>query len=120
LLLSWPSGDKLDIKEGPSGLFIPNLRIESVCGPEDVAAVLQKGKQNRSTFATNMNEHSSRSHLVLSIYVAARHHTKGRYSSLAQVLEQHWSCRKLLLNMALCLFLHGRGFVYSAVTGLTA
>jgi kinesin family protein C2/C3 len=72
-----PAGDKLDIKEGPTGLYIPNLRIESVGRPEDVAAVLQKGKQNRSTFATNMNEHSSRSHLVLSIYVTARHLAKG-------------------------------------------
>lgn len=26
-------------------------------------------QSNRSTFATNMNEHSSRSHLVLSVYV---------------------------------------------------
>lgn len=72
-----PAGDKLDIKEGPSGLYIPNLRIEAVNSPEDAAAVLQKGKQNRSTFATNMNEHSSRSHLVLSVYVTARHLTKG-------------------------------------------
>lgn len=71
------AGEKLDIKEGPTGLFIPGLRIESVCGPEDVATVLQKGKQNRSTFATNMNEHSSRSHLVLTIYVTAKHLAKG-------------------------------------------
>lgn len=77
----YPPGDKLDIKEGPSGLYIPNLRIEAVNSPEDVAAVLQKGKQNRSTFATNMNEHSSRSHLVLSIYAVAKHLTKGEACS---------------------------------------
>lgn len=73
-----PAGDSLSVKEGPSGLYIPNLRIEAVSGPEDVAAVLQKGRQNRSTFATNMNEHSSRSHLVLSIYVTAKHLAKGK------------------------------------------
>jgi hypothetical protein len=54
------AGDKLDIKEGPSGLFIPGLRVEPVCSPQDVVSVLQKGKQHRSTFATYMNEHSSR------------------------------------------------------------
>jgi hypothetical protein len=48
---------------------------------DDVAAVLQKGKQNRSTFATNMNEHSSRSHLVLSLYVKAEDLIKGNMQS---------------------------------------
>lgn len=70
-------GDKLDIKEGPQGLFIPGLRVEAVGGAEDVVAVLQKGKQHRSTFATNMNEHSSRSHLVLTIYVKGYDTAKG-------------------------------------------
>jgi hypothetical protein len=34
--------------------------------------VIEAGKANRSTFATNMNEHSSRSHLVLSVYVVGQ------------------------------------------------
>lgn len=72
-----PPGDKLDIKEGPQGLFIPGLRIEPVAGLHDVTSVLQKGKQNRSTFATNMNEHSSRSHLVLTIHLKAHDMQKG-------------------------------------------
>lgn len=81
-----PAGDSLSVKEGPSGLYIPNLRIETVSGPEDVAAVLQKGRQNRSTFATNMNEHSSRSHLVLSIYVTAKHLAKGEQQAMDREL----------------------------------
>jgi kinesin family protein C2/C3 len=72
-----PPGDKLDIKEGPQGLFIPGLRVEAVADADDVVAVLQKGKQHRSTFATNMNEHSSRSHLVLTIYVKGHDNAKG-------------------------------------------
>lgn len=48
---------------------MPGLRVEDVASLEDVAQVINRGKQNRSTFATNMNEHSSRSHLVLSLHV---------------------------------------------------
>ncbi|KAF6254764.1 P-loop containing nucleoside triphosphate hydrolase protein [Scenedesmus sp. NREL 46B-D3] len=84
------SGDKLDIKEGPQGLFIPGLRVEAVGGAEDVVAVLQKGKQHRSTFATNMNEHSSRSHLVLTIYVKGYDNAKGT----------SWSCKMHLIDLA--------------------
>ena len=39
--------------------------------------VISRGKQNRSTFATNMNEHSSRSHLVLSLYVIGTNKSTG-------------------------------------------
>ena len=39
---------------------------------QDVELVLAKGLHNRSTFATNMNEHSSRSHLIMSLFVQAR------------------------------------------------
>ncbi len=83
------TGDKLDIKEGPQGLLIPGLRIEPVMRPEDVANVLQKGKQNRSTFATNMNEHSSRSHLVLTLYVKGQDLAQGGQcqTSMARLLE---------------------------------
>jgi len=63
--------EKLDVKQGPDGMYVPGLRVEEVAALSDVAAVIHKGKQNRSTFATNMNEHSSRSHLVLSVYTVA-------------------------------------------------
>jgi kinesin family protein C2/C3 len=41
--------------------------------------VINRGKGNRSTFATNMNEHSSRSHLVLSVYVTGSSRTSSAY-----------------------------------------
>jgi hypothetical protein len=84
-------GDKLDIKEGPQGLFIPGLRVEAVGGAEDVVAVLQKGKQHRSTFATNMNEHSSRSHLVLTIYVKGYDTAKGEQTAARAIAAQRQS-----------------------------
>eukprot|EP00877_Chromochloris_zofingiensis_P015256 jgi/Chrzof1/9985/Cz04g23010.t1 len=71
------SGDKLDVKEGPEGMFVPGLRMEEVINIDELMAALQKGKQNRSTFSTNMNEHSSRSHLVLSMYVRGQRKDTG-------------------------------------------
>lgn len=70
--------------QGPEGMFVPGLRVEEVSGLEGVAAVIHKGKQNRSTFATNMNEHSSRSHLVLSLYATctSRHGAPGMRGKL--------------------------------------
>lgn len=69
--------DKLDVKQGPEGMFVPGLRVEEVRSMDDVAMLIGRGKSNRSTFATNMNEHSSRSHLVLSLYVMSSHLTRG-------------------------------------------
>jgi hypothetical protein len=76
LLLCWP-GDKLDVKAGPDGMYVPGLRVEAVRSYEEVATVLSKGKQARSTMATNMNEHSSRSHLVLSLYATVSNTLTG-------------------------------------------
>lgn len=50
-------------------MHVPGLTIETIRSMEDVDALVETGKKNRSTFVTHMNEHSSRSHLVFSIYV---------------------------------------------------
>ncbi|GIL77178.1 hypothetical protein Vretimale_3159 [Volvox reticuliferus] len=63
-------GDKLDVKQGPDGMYVPGLKLEEVHNMGEVTSMIGRGKSNRSTFATNMNEHSSRSHLVLSVYVS--------------------------------------------------
>ncbi|KAG2454753.1 hypothetical protein HYH02_000588 [Chlamydomonas schloesseri] len=64
-------GDKLDVKQGPEGMYVPGLKLEEVKDMGEVTAMIDRGKSNRSTYATNMNEHSSRSHLVLSVYITA-------------------------------------------------
>jgi kinesin family protein C2/C3 len=67
------AADRLDVKAAPdgNGMHVPGLKMERVASSEDVAALLAAAARNRSSFATNMNEHSSRSHLVLSVYVTA-------------------------------------------------
>jgi kinesin family member C2/C3 len=52
-------------------IWIPNLIRTPVNSVSDVETLIGKGNTNRSTFATDMNEHSSRSHLILSLYIAA-------------------------------------------------
>jgi len=56
---------------------VDGLSIREVADMTAVQATLQTGKSNRSTFATNMNEHSSRSHLVLSVYVTCANRASG-------------------------------------------
>jgi kinesin family member C2/C3 len=51
-------------------IWIPNLIRTPVNSVQDVEALIHMGDTNRSTFATDMNEHSSRSHLILSLYIA--------------------------------------------------
>ncbi|KNC52017.1 microtubule-based motor protein [Thecamonas trahens ATCC 50062] len=58
---------RLDIRMGAQGIDVPGLVEETCSSLDDVLAVIQRGAANRSTFATDMNEHSSRSHAILRI-----------------------------------------------------
>jgi Kinesin motor domain len=56
----------LEIRRSKEGrIEVPNLTKETVTCIEDVIRLLKKGNANRATAATSMNEHSSRSHMVL-------------------------------------------------------
>ena len=58
---------RLDIRMGTQGIDVPGLTEETCSSIEDVLDVIARGASNRSTFATDMNEHSSRSHAILRI-----------------------------------------------------
>uniref|UniRef100_A0AAY4CH65 Kinesin-like protein n=1 Tax=Denticeps clupeoides TaxID=299321 RepID=A0AAY4CH65_9TELE len=65
-VLRYKDGEKLDIKMNPDGsghLHVPGLRLYSNQSLED------KTRRNRITFGTQMNQHSSRSHALLTITV---------------------------------------------------
>ena len=56
----------LEIRRNKEGrIEVPNLTKEPVDCLEDVISLLKKGNANRATASTSMNEHSSRSHMVL-------------------------------------------------------
>ncbi len=59
---------KLEIRQGPEGFFVQDLFRATVGSFEEVNAHWEKARNNRTTFSNNVNEHSSRSHLVVSLY----------------------------------------------------
>ena len=60
----------LEIRRDKDGrVEVPNLTKEAVTNINEVMVLLKRGNSNRATAATDMNEHSSRSHMVLSVDV---------------------------------------------------
>lgn len=60
----------LDVRRNKNGaLEVPGLTKMEVKSLQDVASVLKAGHENRATATTNMNEYSSRSHMVLKVEV---------------------------------------------------
>ena len=63
--------DKLEIRqiEGGGGQHVPGLKIVEVSNMRDIESHLATADSNRASACTNMNEHSSRSHMILCVYV---------------------------------------------------
>ncbi|KAI2507836.1 hypothetical protein MHU86_6616 [Fragilaria crotonensis] len=60
----------LDIRRSADGrIEVPGLLKEPVNSIDDVMSLLSRGNASRATAATNLNEHSSRSHMVLLVDV---------------------------------------------------
>lgn len=60
---------KLDLRDKDTGVYVKDLSTFVVKKPEDMMRVFSEGNINRHVGATNMNEHSSRSHSVFTITV---------------------------------------------------
>lgn len=61
---------KLEIrKRSNGGVFVQGLKRVEVASMETVEQVMTAGSKNRAAGSHDMNEHSSRSHLVLAIHV---------------------------------------------------
>ena len=54
------------------GVHVPDLNVIPVSTVEDVVWTMAKGYKNRAVGSHNVNEHSSRSHLVLSVDVSGQ------------------------------------------------
>ncbi|RHY24052.1 hypothetical protein DYB36_014142 [Aphanomyces astaci] len=65
------SGDRkaLEVRMSKQGAFVDNLMEVEVHSTADVADLMALGHSHRSVGAHDVNEHSSRSHLVLSITI---------------------------------------------------
>ena len=58
---------KLDIRQTPQGNSVPGLTEIDVTSVEQVLQLMESGQGNRAVGAHDMNEHSSRSHSILTI-----------------------------------------------------
>jgi kinesin family protein 3/17 len=68
-LLSKNGSKKLDLKDKDTGVYVKDLSTFVVKTPKDLMDVFNEGNINRHVGATNMNEHSSRSHSVFTITI---------------------------------------------------
>lgn len=66
------SKGKLNVKTDKAGaVVVENLTEEACDSPEELSALLERGNEQRTVAATEMNSESSRSHLVLMIKVVS-------------------------------------------------
>ena len=80
MLVSRPRGEapvKLTAREGAQGVYVQDLTVRPVASLDNVLAIMREGYSSRKTFATNMNEHSSRSHCLMSVHVAGTNRVTG-------------------------------------------
>ncbi len=65
-----PSKSELKIRSSKKrGIFIEDLTEVDIVSPEEVFEILQDGQKNRAVASTNMNERSSRSHVIFIISI---------------------------------------------------
>lgn len=69
-LLAKDHKKKLELKERPdTGVYVKDLQSFVTKSVKEIEHVMNVGNQNRAVGATNMNEHSSRSHAIFVIYI---------------------------------------------------
>lgn len=62
--------DSLDVRENPDGtFFVPQLTRHFVTTKQEFYQLFDRGNRQRNTAATVMNERSSRSHSILTLYI---------------------------------------------------
>ena len=72
-----PADDKLEIRQGEFGNYVPGLTQIPVTSLEEVQNLLLTADRHRSQACTNMNEHSSRSHMMLTVHLTSENFSTG-------------------------------------------
>ncbi|ELT90430.1 hypothetical protein CAPTEDRAFT_154669 [Capitella teleta] len=69
-LLGKDQQHRLEVKERPDvGVYVKDLSAFVVNNADDMDRIMTLGNKNRHTGATNMNEHSSRSHAIFTVTI---------------------------------------------------
>ena len=67
-----PRRKPLDVRQtADNTVEVPGLKQEHVCSVDEVLKALDRGNANRATASTNLNEHSSRSHMILHVDITS-------------------------------------------------
>uniref|UniRef100_A0A7S2WE81 Kinesin-like protein n=1 Tax=Mucochytrium quahogii TaxID=96639 RepID=A0A7S2WE81_9STRA len=69
---------KLQVRQGEHGLHVPGLTEKTVENIDQIKELMEQGIQNRTTGTHNINQHSSRSHLVVTVHLVADHKKKDK------------------------------------------
>ena len=72
LLATSETAPPVRLFDSADGLVIKGLREEVVTSPEDVFRVLAQGESRRQVGATSFNQHSSRSHVIVRLWIEGR------------------------------------------------
>ena len=64
------------------GVYAEGLNLVSVENAADVENLVKRGNKNRSVGSHNFNEHSSRSHLVVTVQITRQHEVDGNMRML--------------------------------------
>lgn len=72
LLATSETAPPVRLFDSADGLIIKGLREEVVTSPEDVFRVLAQGESRRQVGATSFNLHSSRSHVIVRLWIEGR------------------------------------------------
>ena len=78
---------KITLRQGKKGVFADGLHSVVVESAEDVEKLVKRGNRNRSVGAHNFNEHSSRSHLVVTVQIKRQHDVDGTSRKLLSRLH---------------------------------
>ena len=62
----------LKIKETSAGIQVNSLSLHEIATREDIMRLIGKGTEMRKIRGTDVNERSSRSHLIFTIYLEMR------------------------------------------------
>ena len=68
---------KLEVRRGEHGNYVPDLTEVTVRSDEEVLELMNISDKARSSTATNMNEQSSRSHMLLSVTIESTRRATG-------------------------------------------
>jgi len=68
---------KLEVRRGERGNYVPDLTTVEVHDDAEVLELMDMADSVRAAASTDMNEHSSRSHMLLSVHVDTLHKSSG-------------------------------------------